>query len=378
MELVTRRVPRAHRGRSNHRRPARRRPTAGRAVRPARRRPARARWTSGRLLVAARTDPALARVRDRTTGRCTRVSSASSARCTTPACSRGHIGWSGSGAVARPGRRHRSPLARQPTPRMDAERLHAVLDATSRPCSWMGTPCSRTPSPRTARMDPWFTSSTSQTPPTPGWANRDLNSSDRAPTARRQGHGDRRGRWWCSGCSHRDFTPNSLLGVDRRLTELSADLEGVDVPFYRSTADVMAQVVGFHLKPRCPRGRAPPPALDARTSCATPAPSRCSRASTTTENIGSMFRNGRRSRCRRNLFGAAVADPLYRRAVRVSMGHALRVPFAQTPEWPRARTEHAARQRFQLISLSESVGADARGGDEGERVALLLGAEGPD
>ncbi|MGH3560733.1 MAG: TrmH family RNA methyltransferase, partial [Mycobacterium sp.] len=43
------------------------------------------------------------------------------------------------------------------------------------------------------------------------------------------------------------FTPLALLGTDRRLAELAADLAGCDVPYYRASADVMAAVVGFHL-----------------------------------------------------------------------------------------------------------------------------------
>ncbi len=31
------------------------------------------------------------------------------------------------------------------------------------------------------------------------------------------------------------FVPRALLGTDRRLTELGADLDGLDAPFYRAT-----------------------------------------------------------------------------------------------------------------------------------------------
>src|SRR6187455_691749 len=43
------------------------------------------------------------------------------------------------------------------------------------------------------------------------------------------------------------FTPRALFGTDRRLTELSTDLDDVAAPYYRVAADVMADVVGFHL-----------------------------------------------------------------------------------------------------------------------------------
>ena len=43
------------------------------------------------------------------------------------------------------------------------------------------------------------------------------------------------------------FTPLAFLGTDRRLAELRADLAGSAAPYYRVSAEVMAQVVGFHL-----------------------------------------------------------------------------------------------------------------------------------
>ena len=43
------------------------------------------------------------------------------------------------------------------------------------------------------------------------------------------------------------FRPRAMLGTDRRLRELAADLRRTDAPYYRVTAEVMADVVGFHL-----------------------------------------------------------------------------------------------------------------------------------
>src|SRR6476619_3411823 len=43
------------------------------------------------------------------------------------------------------------------------------------------------------------------------------------------------------------FRPRAMLGTDRRLRELGDDLTGVDAPYYRVDAGVMAEVVGFHL-----------------------------------------------------------------------------------------------------------------------------------
>ena len=74
------------------------------------------------------------------------------------------------------------------------------------------------------------------------------------------------------------------------------------------------------------------------------------------ENLGSIFRNAAGLGVDAVVFGSGCADPLYRRAVRVSMGHALLVPYARAADWP-ADLEAAARQRI------SAAGDDARTGD---------------
>ncbi|MET0199620.1 RNA methyltransferase [Rhodococcus sp. RS1C4] len=207
---------------------------------------------------------------------------------------------------------------------------------------------------------------------------RDLNSSDRRPDLP-----DGKGLVIAEGVLVAErlltsrFAPISLLGVDRRLKELGDRLDGVDVPFYRATADVMAEAVGFHLNRGVLAAAHRPPELEladvldgARTVVVL-------EGVNDHENLGSMFRNAAGLGADAVLFGAACADPLYRRAVRVSMGHVLRVPFARVPEWPRGLK--ILRDRgFQTISLTPNPSAiPLAEAMTGEKVALLLGAEGP-
>ena len=57
------------------------------------------------------------------------------------------------------------------------------------------------------------------------------------------------------------------------------------------------------------------------------------------ENLGSIFRNAAGLGVDAVVFGTGCADPLYRRAVRVSMGHALLVPYAWAADLA-CRSEH--------------------------------------
>lgn len=109
------------------------------------------------------------------------------------------------------------------------------------------------------------------------------------------------------------------------------------------------------------------------------------------ENIGALFRNAAGLTVDAVLFGAATADPLYRRSVRVSMGHVLRTPFARlegkTTTWQRSLAALQGRG-YTVIALTPNTtetltGAVAearrRAEDEGRevRIAIMVGAEGP-
>ena len=176
------------------------------------------------------------------------------------------------------------------------------------------------------------------------------------------------------------FTPLAFLGTDRRLTDLRADLAGSDAPYYRVSAEVMAQVVGFHLN----RGvlaaarRAPEPTVaqvldGARTVAVL-------EGVNDHENLGSIFRNAAGLSVDAVVFGSGCADPLYRRAVRVSMGHALLVPYAHATSWP-ADLDTLRQQGFRLLAMTPDCDAvtlsAAMASVRGEGVAVLVGAEGP-
>src|SRR5215218_5247598 len=133
------------------------------------------------------------------------------------------------------------------------------------------------------------------------------------------------------------FPVRSLLGVPRRLAELADDLAPLDVPAYAAEPATMAAAVGFHLNRGvlavADRAALPDPlalAAGARLLAVT-------EGVNDHENLGSLFRNAAALGVDGVLLGPRCADPLYRRSVRVSMGHVLRVPFAALPgEWPGA------------------------------------------
>jgi tRNA G18 (ribose-2'-O)-methylase SpoU len=154
---------------------------------------------------------------------------------------------------------------------------------------------------------------------------------------------------------------------------------GVDPPFLvRPDAEVRAITgFGFHRGVLASAGRLPPPApadvvAGARRIAVL-------EGLNDHENLGALFRNAAAFGVDAVLADPTTADPLYRRSVRVSLGHVLRVPWTRLPDWP-AGLHDLRAVGFVVVALTPSRDAesvDAVAADPPDRVAFLLGAEGP-
>ena len=173
------------------------------------------------------------------------------------------------------------------------------------------------------------------------------------------------------------YPVRSVLGVPRRIDALRPDLPA-GLPCYRTSADVMATVVGFHLN----RG-----VLAVADRAVQPSPDRLIADARLVavlegvgdhENLGSIFRNAAGLGVGGVLLGPGCADPLYRRSVRVSMGNVLRVPFATVDAWP-AALFWLRDNGFRVLALTPAGDAAPlhTAVAPGRRTAVLLGAEGP-
>ncbi len=98
------------------------------------------------------------------------------------------------------------------------------------------------------------------------------------------------------------------------------------------------------------------------------------------DNIGGIFRSAAAFRAGGVLLDPSSADPLYRKAIRTSMGAVLRVPFARLGQWPPA-LDALRRRGFGIVALTPAAGAQpiddfARTRREADPLILLAGAEG--
>ena len=98
------------------------------------------------------------------------------------------------------------------------------------------------------------------------------------------------------------------------------------------------------------------------------------------DNIGGLFRTAAAFGVGGVLLNGTSADPLYRKAVRTSMGASLRVPFARADTWPLA-LEWFREQGFALVALTPSPDAEplqafAARYEAAGRLLVLVGSEG--
>lgn len=94
------------------------------------------------------------------------------------------------------------------------------------------------------------------------------------------------------------------------------------------------------------------------------------------DNVGGVFRNAAAFGADAVLLDATSCDPLYRKAIRVSVGASLIVPFARGGTGAEL-VEALAAAGFDVVALSPRGELALSAYERRPRTALLLGAEGP-
>lgn len=166
--------------------------------------------------------------------------------------------------------------------------------------------------------------------------------------------------------------------VDEKRVEQFADLPD-DAVVYAATPPVLEAITGFHVH----RGvlasfhRKELPSLDELL-----APARrlaVLEGLNTHTNLGALFRSAAALGIDAVVLSPNCADPLYRRAVRVSMGEVFAIPYVKAEDWPGA-LKTISGTGFRLLALTpgeDAVPLAELSAADRERPALMLGAEGP-
>ncbi len=96
-------------------------------------------------------------------------------------------------------------------------------------------------------------------------------------------------------------------------------------------------------------------------------------------NVGACFRSAAALGADAVLVTPRCADPLYRRAIRVSMGTVFQVPWTRIEPWPRGGPEVLRQHGYSVAALAlsdDAITLDALSAAPPQRLALVLGTEG--
>ena len=184
-------------------------------------------------------------------------------------------------------------------------------------------------------------------------------------------------------CSSR-FAARSLLVTPTALASI-ADLASnaadglARVPVYVVPQQVMNGITGFNLHRGClaigERRPAEAPLDVVAAARRIVVAERVGNA----DNVGGIFRNAAALGADAVILDPSSTDPLYRKAIRTSMGAALQLPFARAEAWP--DTLPALREAgFALVAMTLSPAAPpirtVAATLSGRRVAIVVGHEG--
>lgn len=181
------------------------------------------------------------------------------------------------------------------------------------------------------------------------------------------------------------FEPVSLLMERKHVEGQAAEVIARcgDIPIYTSTLDVLTKLTGFQLTRGvlCAMHRRPLPTVE--EICQHARRIAVLENVMNPTNVGAIFRSAAALNMDAILLTPACCDPLYRRAVRVSMGTVFQIPWTfigeEVADWPgqgMARL-HALGFRTAAMALrDDSVSIDDPRLMEEEKLAIVLGTEG--
>lgn len=173
--------------------------------------------------------------------------------------------------------------------------------------------------------------------------------------------------------------PRAFLLLDEWIPTLEPILEQFpDVPAYVGDTAQLETLTGFHMHRGAIASMKRPTPEDPQHLLETSQTVVVLDGLADHTNVGAIFRSVAALGADAVLLTPDCADPLYRRAVRVSMGSVLQVPWARLPDWreagPMIRDAGFALVRLDLDDDAEDLETFVH--DVPPRRALIFGAEG--
>ncbi len=181
------------------------------------------------------------------------------------------------------------------------------------------------------------------------------------------------------------YTPLSVLLEHKHIT---GEATGIlarcgDVPVYTADFDVLTKLTGFQLTRGilCAMRRKSLPSV--KELCTNARRITILENVVNPTNIGAIFRSAAALNMDAVLLTPACCDPLYRRAIRVSMGTVFQIPWTyfdtQTDCWPQIGIQTLHNLGFKTVAMAlteDSVNIDDPQLMSEDKLAIVLGTEG--
>lgn len=176
------------------------------------------------------------------------------------------------------------------------------------------------------------------------------------------------------------FAAEKLLLLENRVAGLETILETLpaNVPVHVASGAVLDEIAGFHLHRgvlALGRRLQQPTAAELIAHLPNEALVVAAFGISNHDNIGSIFRNAAAFGADAVLLDGGCCDPLYRKALRVSVGAVLSVPYARSGTTTELLTA-LAENRFAIWGLSPAGMVEIRDVPAADRMVLITGTEG--
>lgn len=179
------------------------------------------------------------------------------------------------------------------------------------------------------------------------------------------------------------YVPVSALVEDRQIGEASNLLERLgEIPIYTSDFDTLTSITGFKLTRGmlCAFMRRKLPACD--EVCKNAKRIAVLEEVVNPTNVGAIFRSAAALNMDGVILTGGCADPLYRRAIRVSMGTVFQIPWTYLPDdlnWAQNGTRYMNLLGFKTVAMAlaeNTLDIDDKSLNSQERLAIIMGTEG--
>jgi tRNA G18 (ribose-2'-O)-methylase SpoU len=177
------------------------------------------------------------------------------------------------------------------------------------------------------------------------------------------------------------FTIRSVLLTPAARAALADVFDSCPLPVYVCEQQTMNAVAGFNFHRGCLALGVRPPAVDSLDRFTRVSRLLALEGVGNPDNVGGLFRVAAAFGVGGVLLDRTTGDPLYRKAIRTSMGASLRIPFARVDAWwPALQSLRSAGAFIAALTPDRSatpISACAQEVPSDRPLILMLGAEGP-